>query len=411
MSGNTPTSLPSRLKEKYNGDISTLVPGANHLCKLPFRDDLVIGKQAVFDVQLSDELGFSSGQGSVTLNGAIAQTAEKCTVDAFSLILQYQASYDLISRADKGEKVAFANFNNNKFIPATESFQRRQEILHMYGREGLGKVTVNTGGTNETVLTISADTWCPTLWMALKGAKLEAWSAKTGGSQHDGEIVVKSINVTNKTVTVTAASNAYTNIVANDHLFFKGTHDAGHYGLMNIARNTGTMFGISAATHALWAANFYNVGTSGLTMGKILEAAGESANKGCFEKLICKVPVKCFQNLVADEASLREYGAQYSEEKAKNGFKKISFFGASGEIEIVPYLYMKEGEFVMYPERWTYIIGSSKMTMEIAGDKMFFDVATTSDKEGRLFSDLQIFCERPGYITYGTRSDSLALHS
>lgn len=404
MTVNTPSSLPSRLKEKYNGDISTLVPGANHLCKLPFRDDLVIGKQAVFDVQLSDELGFSQGQGSVTLNGAIAQTAEKCTVDAYSLILQYHASYDLISRADKGDKVAFANFNNNKFIPATESFQRRQEVLHMYGREGLGKVTGNSSGT----LTISADTWCPTLWMALKGAKIEAWTAKTGGSQHDGDLVVSSINVTNRTVTVTGTNTA---VVANDHLFFKGSHDAGHIGLMSIARNTGTLFGISAATHALWAANFYDVGTSGLTMGKILEAAGNSANKGCFEKLICKVPVKCFQNLVADEASLREYGASYSEEKAKNGFKKISFFGASGEIEIVPYLYMKEGEFLMYPERWTYIIGSSKMTMEVAGDKMFFDVATTSDKEGRLFSDLQIFCERPGYITYGTRSDSLALHS
>lgn len=404
MSGNTPTSLASRLKERYNGDISNLVPGPNVLCKLRFRDDMGLGKSAVFDVQLSDELGFSSGQGSVTLLGAIRQTAAKASVDAYSLILQYQASYDLISRASKGEKAAFASFSSGKFIPAAESFQRRQEIYHMYGREGLGKVTSNTSGA----LVISEDTWCPTLWLGLKGAILEAWTAKTGGSQHNSDLTITSVDVTTRTVTVSGTSAA---VVANDHLFFKGTHDAGHIGLMSIARNAGTLFGIDAATNPLWAANFYNVGTGPLTLGKILGAGGMSANKGCFETLKCLVPTQCFQGLVADEAALRQYGANYNEDKAKNGFKSISFFGASGEIEIVPYMFLKEGEFIMFPERWTYLLGSSKMAMELDGDKMWFDVSTTSDKEMRLFSDLQIFCERPGYITYGTRSDSKALHA
>lgn len=404
MSGNTPTTLASRLKERYNGDISTLVPGPNVLCKRPWRDDLMIGKAAVFDVQLSDELGFSSGQGSVTLNGAIAQASAKASVDAFSLILQYQASYDLISRASNGDKASFANFSSQKFIPATESFQRRQEFYHMYGREGLGKVTGNSSGT----LTISADTWCATIWLALKGAILNAYDAKTGGAQHNGDVTISAVNVENHTVTVTGTNAA---IVSGDYLYFKGTYDAGHYGLMNIARNTGTLFGISAATYELWKSNFYNVGTSALTMGKILSASAMSANKGCMEKLICLVPNFTFQALVSDQAALREYGATYSEEKAKNGFKAISFFGASGEIEILPYMYIKEGEFLMFPERWTYILGSSKMAMELDGDKMWFDVSTTSDKEMRLFSDMQIFVERPGYMTYGYRSDSLALHT
>lgn len=404
MSGNTPTSLASRLKERYNGDISSLVPGPNQLCKLEWRDDLLIGKQAVFDVQLGDELGFSSGQGSITLNGAIAQATAKASVDAYSLILQYQASYDLITRAGNGDKASFASFNSQRFIPATESFQRRQEFYHMYGREGLGKVTGNSSGT----LTISVDTWCPTLWLGLKGAVLNAYDAKTGGAQHNGDVTVTAVNVANRTVTVTGTNAA---IVNGDYLYFKGTYDAAHYGLMNIARNTGTMFGISATTYPLWAGNAYDVGTSALTLGKIFEMSAGPANKGCFEKLRCNVPVKTFQALNADEAAMREYGATYSEEKAKNGFKAISFFGASGEVEIIPYMFMKEGECLMYPERWTYLIGSSKMTMEMDGEKMWFDVPTTSDKEMRLFSEMQIFCEKPGYLAYGTRSDGLALHT
>jgi hypothetical protein len=402
---NTTSTLASRIKEQFNNDISSLVPGPNKLCKLNFRDDIELGKSAIFDVQLSDELGFSSGQGNITLNGAIAQTAARATVDAYSLILQYQASYDLISRASGGDKKAFANFTSSKFIPATESFQHRQEFYHMYGRQGLGTVLTNTSGA----LVISVATWCPTLWLGLTGAVIEAWTALGGSTQHDTDLTIASVDVATRTVTVTGTSSS---VVATDILFFKGTHAAGHYGMMYIAQNTGSLFGISATTYPTWASNLSDVGTSALTMGKILQGSALSANKGCFEKTTCLVPVKAFQGLVADESSLRQYGANYDSKKAKNGFEGITFFGASGEIEVVPYAYLKEGEAILYPDRWTYLIGSSKMTMELGQDgKMWFDVATTSAKEMRLFSDMQLFCEKPGYITYFTRSDSLALHT
>ncbi|RYZ88114.1 MAG: hypothetical protein EOP06_11520 [Proteobacteria bacterium] len=282
-----------------------------------------------------------------------------------------------------------------------ESFQRRQELMHLYGRDGLGKVVSNTAG----VLVISEDTWCSTLWMMLKGAPLHAWSTKTGGAQHNGDLIVSAIDVTTRSVTVTGTSSA---VVANDHLYFKNSYDAGHIGLMTIAQNVGVQFGISA-TNPLWASNYYDVGTTAISMGKLLQASALSANKGCLEKLKVLVPVGAFQSLVNDQAALREYGATYTEDKAKNGFRSISFFGASGELEIIPYKFIKQGEFIMFPERWTYLIGSSKMVNMLNGDKLEFDSSTTTDREMRLFSDLQIFCERPGYITYGRRSDGKAL--
>jgi len=401
MASNTPTTLASRLKEQFADGISQLVPGTIRLGKLKFRKEL--GKNYNLDLQLSDELGHSVGQGSVTLNGTIAQSSARATVDAYSHILQYQASYDLINRAQGGGK-SFASFTDSKFIPATESFQRRQEILYMYGREGLGKVLTNTSGA----LVISVDTWCPTVWLGLKGATLEAWTSKSAGSQHNGVLTISAVDVSTRTVTVTGTSSA---VVADDHLFFTGTHAAGHIGLMSIARNTGTIFGVDAAVNEVWKANSYDVGTSAITLGKILSGAALAANKGCAEKLVCLVPIKAYQGLVADESALRSYGADYNG-KAKNGFSSITFLGASGEIEVQPYQFIKEGEMLMYPERWTYIIGSGQMDMEVGQDgKMYFDVATTSDKEMRLFADTQIFCEKPGYVVFGTRSDSLALHS
>jgi len=75
-------------------------------------------------------------------------------------------------------------------------------------------------------------------------------------------------------------------------------------------------------------------------------------------------------------------------------------------------MFCKEGEFIMFPERYTYLIGSEEMTNQIgqSGD-IFFDLESTSAKQLRYFSDWTVFCEKPGYIVYGTRSDSLALHT
>ncbi|MHA0111053.1 hypothetical protein ACXYUI_28540, partial [Klebsiella pneumoniae] len=74
-----------------------------------------------------------------------------------------------------------------------------------------------------------------------------------------------------------------------------------------------------------------------------------SADKGCSEKLTCFVPNKAFQAMVNDQAALREYGANYSGKKAETGFESIVFHGCTGLIEIVPYMFSKEGQFIMFP--------------------------------------------------------------
>lgn len=405
---NTPTTLISRLKERYKDGISNLVPMSTVLMrKVKFKEELSPGEQARFDVQLDHEQGFSVGQGEITLNPAVAGNSAKALVEGYSVILRSRVSYDLITRA-KDNKRAFASFNDRKFIPMTESYQKRCEILAMgYGRQGIGVVTNNSSG----VLTIRADSWVPAVVLGLKGAVLEAFtSAATGATQHNGDLTVSAVSIANKTITVTGTSSA---VVSGDILFFKDHHiDSGSapYGIMDIAKNTGTLYNISAATEALWAANQYNVGTSPLSLGKILEAAGYSADKGCDEKLTCLVPVRTFQGLVSDEAALVRHKGE--KKKAENGFDAISFYGATGEIEVLPYMFSKEGEFVMFPEKYTHRIGSSDMTPVLAKDgDMIFDLESTSAKEMRLFSEWTVFCEKPGWITWGNRSDNAALHT
>lgn len=398
---NTTTTLASRLKEVYNDGITQLVPNANELVgkRLKFKKELELGKKAVFDVQLSHEHGFTVGQGELTLNAAVAQTSAKAEVDGYQIILRSRVSYDLISRA-KTSKAAFARFNDSKFIPMVESFQKRQEILAMHGRDSLGIVQ----GLSGQDITIRVDSWCPALWLGMEDCVIEVFSARTGGSQRNGDMVVTSVNTTTRVVTVSGTASAVT---AGDFIYYKGHRTSEPIGLMTIARNAGSLYNISAATYALWAANSYDSGTSGLTLAKLLEAAALAANKGCDEKLTALVPISCFQNLVSDQAALRQYDASYSEDKIKSGARKISFFGATGEIEVVPYMFAKQGEAILFPERYTYLIGSSEMVNQVGpGGDIVFDLESTSAKEMRLFAEWTVFCERPGWIVRISRSDN-----
>lgn len=402
---NSKSTLGSRLKERYPDGISQLVPVVNYLKRsIPFKAELAPGEKARFDVQMCLENGFSVGAAGsdFSLNPSIAQESVKAEVDGCGVLLRSRVAYGLITAA-QSKKQAFATFNDKKFIPMVESFSRREELLSLVGRQGLGVVYGNVGG----VLTITEQSWNPTRWIGLKGAVLEAFTAISGGAQHNGDLVISAIDIENRTVTVTGTSAA---VVANDILFFKGHRTVEPVGLMHIARNTGTLYNINAANYELWKSNFYNVGTSGLTLGKILEAAALAGDKGCAEKLVCLVPLKCFQGLVSDEAALVRHDAQ--KRKAENGFEYLSFYGATGEIEIVPYHNMEDGSFLMYPPRWVSYIGSTEMVTQVgtSGD-IYFDVTDSAAKEMRLFAEWTVFCERPGYIVWGDRSDDKALHA
>jgi hypothetical protein len=66
---NTPTTLASRFKQRFNKSVTEAVPlTADIIKRCEFRQDLAQGASAEFDVQLSLENGFSQGTGKFALN-------------------------------------------------------------------------------------------------------------------------------------------------------------------------------------------------------------------------------------------------------------------------------------------------------------------------------------------------------
>lgn len=399
---NTPTTIAAYLKEVYDGDITQLVPKSTPFLKrAKFKQDMEPGEKAVFSVQLSHEAGFSCGTGSVTLNAAVAHTSAKAEVDGKNVVLRSRISYDAASKASSSKK-AFARWNEQKFIPMVESYNKRLEILCLWGGDSLGVVESNTSGA----LVITAATFAPGIWLGSEGTVLEAFTALSGGSQHNTDLTISAVDIDTRTVTVTGTSAA---VAANDYLFYKGHRGTEPTGLAKIAKNATTLYNIDAAAYGLWKANAYDAGTSALTFGKVIGAAAKSANKGCDENLVLLCSQEAFTGLVSDQAAFRKYDASYKAAKGENGFKSLVFHTGAVEVEIVPTIYMKRGEAIMFPERHTCRIGSSDVTMKMPGkadEELVLQVADSTDYEMRLYSDQTVFCERPGWITRITRSDS-----
>jgi len=99
-------------------------------------------------------------------------------------------------------------------------------------------------------------------------------------------------------------------------------------------------------------------------------------------------------------AAARKHDDSYKKTKGENGFESICFFGVNGEIEVVPSIYVKEGEAFACPLKRFKRIGSSDITMRMPGqseDQLVLQMPSNAGYEMRLFYDGNLFCERPAW--------------
>jgi len=123
----------------------------------------------------------------------------------------------------------------------------RNDVNRQLFGDGSGVLAANTAVDDGSgVLTVSAG-------HKLKiGMVIEAFTEKTGGSQHDGDMTVSAVNTSGTAVTVTGAS---TNIADNDYLFRKGNRGNEMMGLLGIVDDgtyASTLQGIVRGTYPEW---------------------------------------------------------------------------------------------------------------------------------------------------------------
>lgn len=389
---NTETTLNSLYKEVYADGLANLIPeNIKILKKVAFKETDSLGEKFVQPVMLAHEHGFTVGTGAYSLNNHIAAVMGEAQVDGYQMLLRTAIGYDAADRMAGGKK-SFVKWGDQLFTNMLNSMSKRLEILQLYGGTSLGIVSGNSSGT----LTITTATWAPGIWAGSVGMEIEAFTALSGGSQHNGTLTVSAVDLDARTVTVTGTNAA---VVANDYLFFKGFRGAEQIGLDKIVTATTSIYNIDPASYEMWKGSSYSAGTAALSMAKVLNAASKVAERGCEEELTMVCSPRTWANLNGDQAALRAYDSSYSAKVAEAGSETLKFHGQNGLIDVLSSIYCKEGEAFLFPAKRCKRIGSTDVTFNRPGqsEKVFLELPSNAGFELRCRSSQTFFCERPAY--------------
>lgn len=414
----TVADLDGLFKVVYADKLQNLIPESAKLTKLiPFSQEEKIGKHYEQPVILSYPHGVTyaaPGDGAFTLNDPIAPRTEPAIVDAYQHVLRDSMDYETAAKAQSGGAKAFRKATELSIELMMESLTKRLELDMLYGQVGVGIAASSVNSTTtKTVVQISTASWGTGIWAGMKNATIQFYKTSDDSlvsSGADSIFTIFSVDVANRKLTVTGTT---TGISALDtalgtvtcNIYFRGSKGKQMAGLVKILTNTGSLFGIDASEFELWMANSVNINGQ-LTLSKLLNALAVPCGRGLDEKVTVFLNDRTWANVASDQAALRKYDAQYSEERAKNGFRALTFYSQNGEIELMPWNCIKEGEFIAVPLKQVKRIGSTDITFSQPGgnekDPTYFrELADQAGFEYRCYSGQAIFIVKPARCLYG----------
>lgn len=403
----TTSELDGFFKYIFGTGPINVIPQATKLYKaLSFENAKQLGRKYIFPVIVSDEQGatFANDGSAFDLNDGVSMSTQEAEVEGVEMVFRGFISYKAAAAA-KTDKQAFANSLTLKVERMMESHARAAEYQILYGQSAPRvSGTTNTNSTT-TVVQLTAATWADGFWAGARNMTLQFYANNNStliSSGADSVFSVSSVNYTNQTVTVTGTA---TGITALDgatftggglYLYRNGAFGKEMAGIDKIITNTGTLFGIDAATYDLWKAN--NETTSGaLTFQKILDSVYPAVGRGLMEDLTVYLSPKQWTKLASDQAALRKYDTSYKKEKAVNGVEAIEFYASNGKLSIEPHPMVRNGDLFAIPLSRIKRIGSTDITFQRpnAEGRFFKDMEDKAGYELRSYSDFAIVPETP----------------
>jgi hypothetical protein len=407
-------------KIKYAPEIKDRIPASNKfLSRLSFLPNGNLGKkyQQTVEMVLPQGMTYAApNAGAFDIEDMEAGQSEVAEVDANQFLFADSLDYESEAKAAKGGDAAYESAVGRVIKRAMKAFTKRVNLSFMYGGSSLalvGSMAATAGpdgdGLYSRVITVATSAWASGIWLGMKNARLDfrATDVTTGyptaTKRNAGVLKLKRISVVGETLTVRGTQADCNAIQVGDSVVFAGTYNKETMGLDRIVTNKGVLHGIDATEYEeQWAGNVYDVGGRELTLRRIYEGMGDAVGKGLEDTDVTMLlnPLS-FGNLLANEAALRKhYEAQNGE--AKNGFKTLKYMGQHGLIEFVPDICVKQGEAFCGPMDTMAKLGAQDITMMAPGrkkDEYWKAMEKKAGYEMRLYANLGLFCDIPGYWT------------
>jgi len=410
-----PANLTGLFKEAYGDSVENLIPESAKITKMvPFvQRDKETGNLYHQPVIVSNEHGVTYATvdaGAFALNTAISMQMKDAQISGAQILLRSSLSYDAASRASNGKK-AFMKATELMVQNMMESGVNRLEIAALYGGSGLAVCasSVNTDGTH-TVVQLTTTSWATGIWLGKETCKVNFYDLTVlVSSGADSVFVIDSVDVANRKLTISGTATGITALDSDlagagagvTKIFFNGAKSNEMSGLDAIITNTGLLFNVNAGIYNLWKGNSYSASSAALTMGKILSATSLAVQRGLNEKATVFLNPDTWTNVASDLAALRKFDGSYSRQRAENGVESISFYHQNGELELVGWNLVKEGEGFIVPMKRVKRLGSTDFTFKTPGreDEIFLHLADNAGYELRLYTDQAIFLETPARAT------------
>lgn len=407
--------LDGLTKEVYGNSLINLIPESAKLTKeIPFSEAEKIGKKFVQPVVLTHEKGVTfaaPGDGAFSLNDAVPMRMGSAEVDAYQMVLIGQMDYETASKAVSGGKAAFIGATKLQLEELVESATKFLELQMLYGRSGIGQGSSSANiDTTHTLVQVSTASWATGIWIGMEEMPIQFFLNSSGAlisSGADSKFTIDSIDIDNRTLTVSGTTTGITDLdtalaAACDIFWYGARSSATVYkemiGLNTIIANTtSTIFGISAEDYSVWKGNSYGVGSTALTLGKILSAISKPVARGLGEKATCLINDRTFANLLNDQSALRKYDGSYKVDNMENGAQRLTFHSQNGQIVIDPYNCVKEGDGFIMPLKRIKRIGSQDISFESLGNngRIYRELDAKAGFEYRIYSNQQVFVETP----------------
>lgn len=377
-STNTKTSLDTMFKYKVATTVNNLVPTSSIIQKMTPKLSAATktGRKFLWPVALTNENGVTYGDGTAfDYEADVAAVYDEIELDSNPCVLKSRVSLAAANRM-ANEESTFITHMSLRAGNMKESLMKRAEISSLYGKSGLGKISgnpsVDTGPTPDQATIIITDaTWAPGIWGGMEGSLLEV---RNGSSKvnAEGDLTLVSVDYENKTIVVGGSNQDCTDLADGYDIFFKGSYTNDFYGINAQLTNTGTLFGVPAATYQLWKGNSYAV-TGALTLSKALRGVAKAVGKGGLsEDSVLLVSSTTYEGLNSDLAALRVLDSSYKTSKGENGVSGIEFHSQAGVIKIVAHPMVKEGEAFLLPEKGLKRVGATEISFGF-GDGDYFE--------------------------------------
>lgn len=409
----TVSQLDGLFKVVYGDKLENLIPDNAILTKkVKFSQGEKMGKQYNFPVVLTNEHGVTravAGSGAFTLKSSIAMTTQEAALTSYQHVIRSTMDYEAAAKATSKGKSSFFNATELLLKNMLESMTYEMELDMLYGQKSIGATSVYTAvSATSTKLTINTADWAVGIWAGAENMTLNFYDGATLISAGtDAVFTVTAVDVDNYQITVTGSSAGITALetalaatTGMLDIYRDGAYGQTMAGIDKIITNTGTLFGISAATYNLWKGNSYAVGGN-LTFEKTVKGLNSAIGRGLKnQKMQLFISPYTWTVLMNDLEGDRRYDSSYKKDKAETGWMNLELFSQNGAIEVISHNMVKQGEAFAFPVENLKRIGSTDVTFKNPGNnsEFFRELNDNAGFEVRAYSDQAIISVRPAFM-------------